>query len=239
MHRDEDLSKIPRTMLITANLFYFTIFPLGCPAMVPCEWLYQVVCLDVRAFDFCTRPFCVYCLSRLQFSYIGDTTEFDEQMFASSSVWDRVEREMKIWNGGRGFSDKCMSHSRKFFGYRRPKNGGISSAKDDLLYQCNPSGLLNRSSRFDFFPSPRRSFIWRVEHSSPLKRFKRNCSGYLTQFQKGASRDASKHGRNAGTAVLVQKGSTMILVEEFNINIKQPPFYKYCPGTFGYTLVFS
>ena len=82
------------------------------------------------------------------------------------------------------------------------------------------------------------SFGWRVEDSTPLKRFKRNRSGYLTQFQKGTSRDASKHGRNAGTAVFVQKGSTLKVMEEFNIHVKQTSFYKYCPGTFGYTLVF-
>ena len=58
-----------------------------------------------------------------------------------------------------------------------------------------------------------------------------------TQFQKGTSRDASKHGRNAGTAVFMQKGSTLKVMEEFNIQGKQTSFYKYCPGTFGYTLV--
>jgi len=70
-----------------------------------------------------------------------------------------------------------------------------------------------------------------------LKRFKRNRSGYSTQFQKGTSRDASKHGRNAGTAVFVQKGSTLKVLEEFNIQGKQTSFYKYCPGTFIYILV--
>jgi len=70
-----------------------------------------------------------------------------------------------------------------------------------------------------------------------IKRFKRNRSRYLTQFQKGTSRDASKHGRNAGTAVFVQKGNTLKVMEEFNIQGKQTSFYKYCPGTFGYTLV--
>ena len=76
-----------------------------------------------------------------------------------------------------------------------------------------------------------------MEDSTPLKRFKRNRSGYLTQFQKGTSRDASKHGRNAGTAVFVQKGSTLKVMEEFNIQGKQTSFYKYCPGTFGYIFV--
>jgi len=45
----------------------------------------------------------------------------------------------------------------------------------------------------DFFLFPSWSFGWRVEDSTPLKRFKRNRSGYLTQFQKWTSRDASKH----------------------------------------------
>ena len=70
-----------------------------------------------------------------------------------------------------------------------------------------------------------------------MKRFKTNRNGYLTQFQKGTSRDASKHGRNAGTAVFMQKGSTLKVMEEFNIQGKQTSFYKYCPGTFAYTLV--
>jgi len=51
------------------------------------------------------------------------------------------------------------------------------------------------------------------------------------------SRDASKHGRNSGTAVFVQKGSTLKVMEEFNIRGKQTSFYKYCPGSFGYTLL--
>ena len=88
-----------------------------------------------------------------------------------------------------------------------------------------------------FSSSPSWSFGWRVEDATPLKRFKRNRSGYLTQFQKGTPRDASKHDRNAGTAVFVQKGSTLKVMEEFNIQGKQTSFYKYCRGTFGYILV--
>jgi hypothetical protein len=61
----------------------------------------------------------------------------------------------------------------------------------------------------------------------------------LDTIPKRTSRDASKHGRNAGTALFVQKRSTLKVMEEFNIQGKQTPFYKYCPGTFGYTLVFG
>jgi len=57
-----------------------------------------------------------------------------------------------------------------------------------------------------FSSSPNWSFGWRVEHSKLLKRFKRNRSGYLTQFQKGTSRDASKHGRNAWDRCIRAKG---------------------------------
>ena len=88
-----------------------------------------------------------------------------------------------------------------------------------------------------FSSSPSWSFGWRVEDSTPLKKFKRNRSGYLTQFQKGTSREASKHGRKAGTAVFVQKVTTLKVMEEFNIQGKQTSFYKYRPGTFGYILV--
>ena len=88
-----------------------------------------------------------------------------------------------------------------------------------------------------FYSSPSWSFGWRVEDSTSFKRFKRNRSGYLTQFQKWTFRDASKHGSNAGTAVFVQKGSTLKVMEELNIQGKQTYFYKYCPGTFGYILV--
>ena len=36
----------------------------------------------------------------------------------------------------------------------------------------------------------------------------------------------------------MQKGSTLKVMEEFNIQGKQTSFYKYCPGTFGYILVY-
>jgi len=35
----------------------------------------------------------------------------------------------------------------------------------------------------------------------------------------------------------MQKGSILKVMEEFKIQGKQTSFYKYCPGTFGYTLV--
>ena len=65
------------------------------------------------------------------------------------------------------------------------------------------------------------------------------CVYCMTQFQKGTSREASKHGRKTGTTVFVQKGSTLKVMEEFNIQGKQTSFYKYCHGSFGYTLLFS
>jgi len=46
----------------------------------------------------------------------------------------------------------------------------------------------------------------------------------LDTIPKGTSRDASKHGINAGTAVFVQKGNTLKVMEEFNIQGKQTSF---------------
>ena len=88
-----------------------------------------------------------------------------------------------------------------------------------------------------FSASPSWSFGWRVEDSTPLKDSRGIATGTWHNSKKGTSRDASKHGRNAGTAVFAQKGSTLKAMEEFNIQGKQTSFYKYCPGTFGYTLV--
>jgi len=39
------------------------------------------------------------------------------------------------------------------------------------------------------------------------------------------------------TTVFVQMGSVLKVMVEFNIQGKQTSFYKYCPGTLGYTLV--
>jgi hypothetical protein len=35
----------------------------------------------------------------------------------------------------------------------------------------------------------------------------------------------------------MQKWSTLKVMEEFKTHVKENSFYKYCPGTFGYTLV--
>jgi len=34
-----------------------------------------------------------------------------------------------------------------------------------------------------------------------------------------------------------KKGSTLKVMEEFNIQGKKTSFYRYCPGAFGYILV--
>ena len=89
----------------------------------------------------------------------------------------------------------------------------------------------------DFFLFPKLKLQMKGRRFDNIEEIKEESQRVLEQFQKGTSRDASKHGRNAGTAVFVQKGSTLKAMEEFNIQGKQTSFYKYCPGTFGYTLV--
>ena len=73
----------------------------------------------------------------------------------------------------------------------------------------------------DFFLFPKLKLRMEGRDSTPLKRFKRNRSGYLTQFQKGTSRDASKHSRNAGTAVFVQKGSTLKVMRNLTSKVSK------------------
>ena len=91
----------------------------------------------------------------------------------------------------------------------------------------------------DFFFFPKLMLRMKGRTFDTIEEIHEESQRYLTQFQKGTSRDASKHGRNAGTAVFVQKGSTLKVMEKFNIQGKQTSLYKYCPGTFGYTLVFT
>jgi len=54
---------------------------------------------------------------------------------------------------------------------------------------------------------------------------KRDVQGYFQAWQKRWDR------------CVRAKGEYLKVMEEFNIQGKQTSFYKYCPGTFGYTLV--
>jgi hypothetical protein len=107
-------------------------------------------------------------------------------------------------------------------------------------WQWSPIPILSRSGPLWLFPIPQakaldeRSKIWHHwRDSSGIS------AGTWHDSKKGNSRDASKHGSNAGTTVFVRKGSTLKLLEEFNIQGKQTSFYKYCPGTCGYILVYE
>jgi hypothetical protein len=43
--------------------------------------------------------------------------------------------------------------------------------------------------------------------------------------------------RTLGQMYFVLKGNTFLVMEEFNLQSKLNSFYKYCPGSFGYTVV--
>ena len=173
-------------------------------------------------------------------------------------LWPRGDRRTKIcptWNDGqcklllrcsKKFTWKCAAQEATEMAKPEPHNPPRQCPSSQVHYSFTVFGQEQHDidphthqiwPPVPFSSSPSWSFGWRVEDSTPLKRFKRNRSGYLTQFQKGASRDASKHGTNHGTAVFMQKGSTLKVMEEFNIQGKQNSFYKYCPRNFGYTLV--
>ena len=90
----------------------------------------------------------------------------------------------------------------------------------------------------DFFLFPKLKLRMKGRRFDTIEEIQEESQRVLTQLQKGTSRDSSKHGRKAATAVFVQKGSILMVMEEFNIQGKQTSFYKYCPGTFGYILIF-
>ena len=50
------------------------------------------------------------------------------------------------------------------------------------------------------------------------------AAGTWKSSKKRTSRVASKHGKNTGNDVFVQKGSTLKVMEEFNIQVKQTSF---------------
>ena len=95
-------------------------------------------------------------------------------------------------------------------------------------WQWSPSPILTRSGPLWLFPLPQTEAS--DEGSKIRHRFKRNRSGYLTQFQKGTSRDASKHGRNAGTAVFVRKGNTSKVMEELTSKVNKHLFTSNVPN---------
>ena len=107
-------------------------------------------------------------------------------------------------------------------------------AKNNMTVIPHPSYSTDLAPS-DFFLFPKLKLRMKGRRFDTIEEIQEES--HLTQFQKGTSRDASKHGRNAGTPVFVQKGSTLKVMEEFNIQGKQSSFYKYCPGTFGYILV--
>jgi len=94
-HIYEGVSKSPRTMLITHKS------PLGCVAVVSCEWVCWVVWLDVEVFDCCT---CLYvCIASAVCDFLISAVgrKLTNKGCASSSVWDWVKREVKLlkcWN---------------------------------------------------------------------------------------------------------------------------------------------
>jgi len=90
-----------------------------------------------------------------------------------------------------------------------------------------------------FFLFPKLKLRMKGRTFDTIEEIQEQSQWVLDTIPKGTSRDVSKHGRNAGNAVFVQKGCTLKVMEEFNIQCKQASFYKYCPGPFGYTFVLT
>jgi len=73
----------------------------------------------------------------------------------------------------------------------------------------------------DFFLFPKLKLQMKGRRFDTIEEIQEESQRVLDTVPKGTPRDASKHGRNAGTAAFVQKGSTLKLMEEFNIQGKQ------------------
>ena len=58
----------------------------------------------------------------------------------------------------------------------------------------------------DFFLFPKLKLWMKGRRFDNIEEIQEESQRVLEKFQKGTSRDASKHGRNAGTAVFVQRG---------------------------------
>jgi len=102
-----------------------------------------------------------------------------------------------------------------------------------------PSPILTRSVPLWLFPLPQTEAS---DEGSNIRNYWRDSRGIAAgtwhNSKKGLPGMLPSMAETLGTAVFVQKGSTLKVMEEFNIQGKQTSFYKYCPGTFRYTLVY-
>ena len=79
------------------------VFPLGCVAVVSCEWVCRVAWLDVEAFDCCTCLYVFIASPVCDFLISAVWRKLTNKECASSSVWDWVKREVKFWSFETGF----------------------------------------------------------------------------------------------------------------------------------------
>ena len=95
----------------------------------------------------CCMSLCVYCISRVQFSYIGGMAEVDEQRVCIKfcvrlgKMGNETFEMLK-----QAFGDSCMSCSRTFEWFRRFKNGRTSTVNDD---QSGPPSMATTPSKVE------------------------------------------------------------------------------------------
>ena len=97
-----------------------------------------------------------------------------------------------------------------------------------------PSPILTQSGPLWLFP------LLQAEASDEglkIRRHWKDSRGIAAGTWHNSKKGLPRMLPSMAESVFVQKGSTLKVMEEFNIQGKQTSFYKYCPGTFGYILV--
>jgi len=89
----------------------------------------------------------------------------------------------------------------------------------------------------DFFLFPKLKLRMKGRRLDTIEEIQEESQQVLDTVPKRVFQECFQAWQKCWTAVFMQKGSALKVMEEFNIQGKHTSFYKYCPGTFGYILV--
>ena len=103
-------------------------------------------------------------------------------------------------------------------------------------WRCYPSTNLLDLAPCDFFLFPKLKLRMKGRRFDTIEEIQQESQRVLDTVPKRVFQGCFQAWQKRWNPVFVQKGSTLNVMEEFNIKCKQTSFYKYCPGTFGYIL---
>jgi len=91
--------------------------------------------------------------------------------------------------------------------------------------------------RCDFFLFPKLKLRMKGRRFDTIEEIREESQRVLDTVPKRDFEGCFQAWQKRWDRYIRAKGSTLKVMEEFNIQGKQTSFSKYCPGTFGYTLV--